>query len=281
MRAFSLLGALFLFTECAGKLKPWKFSDKYALDVRILVTQNWLTEARKEMNDLDTIMKKQLRYYLDKDLRIYNRLDPNYELMRSSMLEAEGTLSDITLIYDKLKSDSGASLESIIPDSSVTFRKLIESHSQNILQSQKQYYDGLKKLKKGFKKDQKHLIVVKDFHINFVNTLHELKFQRQKLNPTLELINKELSSALFNSSNYAGPLNIIQFSKKIEVYNERMDEFEDFLERIDKLAYLETGGHILLIDSKRNGFKFIEKYKKGRSEYLDMLREIQDFGEAI
>ena len=41
------------------------------------------------------------------------------------------------------------------------------------------------------------------------------------------------------------------------------------------------GGHILLIDSKRNGFKFIEKYKKGRSEYLDMLREIQDFGEAI
>ena len=101
------------------------------------------------------------------------------------------------------------------------------------------------------------------------------------MNPTLELINKELSSALFNSSNYAGPLNIIQFSKKIEVYNERMDEFEDFLERIDRLAYLETGGHILLIDSKRNGFKFIEKYKKGRSEYLDMLREIQDFGEAI
>ena len=35
-----------------------------------------------------------------------------------------------------------------------------------------------------------------------------------------------------------------------------------FLERIDKLAYLETGGHILLIDSKRNGFKFIEKYKR-------------------
>ena len=66
------------------------------------------------------------------------------------MSEAEGTLSDITLIYDKLKSDSGASLESIIPDSSVTFRKLIESHSQKILQSQKQYYDGLKKLKKRF-----------------------------------------------------------------------------------------------------------------------------------
>ena len=77
------------------------------------------------MNDLDRIMKKQLRYYLDKDLRIYNRLEPNYELMRSSMSEAEGTLSDITpLIYDKLKSDSGASLESIIPDSSVTFRKI-------------------------------------------------------------------------------------------------------------------------------------------------------------
>ena len=67
IRVFALAGALFLFIDCAGRIKPWKFQDIYSLDVRVLDTKEWSAKVKRDMKDLDRIMTKELKYYIDKD----------------------------------------------------------------------------------------------------------------------------------------------------------------------------------------------------------------------
>tara|TARA_Y100000746_G_C15393395_1_gene403240 strand:- start:174 stop:1001 length:828 start_codon:yes stop_codon:yes gene_type:complete len=275
------VGALFLFLECAGRVKPWKFNDTHALDVRILGTEQWLLKTKRDMNDLDRIMKKQLRYYLDKDLRIYDRIEPNYEIMKTSVSSIDSILSSIVFIYDDLRNTYQDSLESIPVDTSVSYRKIIETKSQKILESQELYLKAMEKLKKGFKKDQKYLFIIEESYKDFPNTLYDLKFKRQKLNPILGRLNTKLNRAIFNDDGYTDSKSIIGLSKKIEDYKTRMDRYEKFLSNIDKIAVKEAGGYIVLSSSKKKNFKYIIKYKEGLEEYLDILHQIRKMGESI
>ena len=275
------MGTLFLFLECAGRVKPWKFNDTHALDVRILGTEQWLLKTKRDMNDLDRIMKKQLRYYLDKDLRIYDRIEPNYEIMKTSVSSIDSILSSIVFIYDDLRNTDQDSLESIPVDTSVSYRKIIETNSQKILESQELYLKAMEKLKKGFKKDQKYLFIIEESYKDFPNTLYDLRFKRQKLNPILGRLNTKLNRAIFNDDGYIDSKSIIGLSKKIEDYKARMDRYEKFLSNIDKIAVKEAGGYIILSSSKKKNFKYIIKYKEGLEEYLDILHQIRKMGETI
>lgn len=281
IRVLITVGALFLFLECAGRVKPWKFNDTHALDVRILGTEQWLLKTKRDMNDLDRIMKKQLRYYLDKDLRIYDRIEPNYEIMKTSVSSIDSILSSIVFIYDDLRNTDQDSLESIPVDTSVSYRKIIETNSQKILESQELYLKAMEKLKKGFKKDQKYLFIIEESYKDFPNTLYDLRFKRQKLNPILGRLNTKLNRAIFNDDGYTDSKSIIGLSKKIEDYKTRMDRYEKFLSDIDKIAVKEAGGYIVLSSSKKKNFKYIIKYKEGLEEYLDILHQIRKMGESI
>ena len=281
IRVLITVGALFLFLECAGRVKPWKFNDTHALDVRILGTEQWLLKTKRDMNDLDRIMKKQLRYYLDKDLRIYDRIEPNYEIMKTSVSSIDSILSSIVFIYDDLRNTDQDSLESIPVDTSVSYRKIIETNSQKILESQELYLKAMEKLKKGFKKDQKYLFIIEESYKDFPNTLYDLRFKRQKLNPILGRLNTKLNRAIFNDDGYTDSKSIIGLSKKIEDYKTRMDRYEKFLSNIDKIAVKEAGGYIVLSSSKKKNFKYIIKYKEGLEEYLDILHQIRKMGESI
>ena len=281
IRVLITVGALFLFLECAGRVKPWKFNDTHALDVRILGTEQWLLKTKRDMNDLDRIMKKQLRYYLDKDLRIYDRIEPNYEIMKTSVSSIDSLLSSIVFIYDDLRNTDQDSLESIPVDTSVSYRKIIETNSQKILESQELYLKAMEKLKKGFKKDQKYLFIIEESYKDFPNTLYDLRFKRQKLNPILGRLNTKLNRAIFNDDGYTDSKSIIGLSKKIEDYKTRMDRYEKFLSNIDKIAVKEAGGYIVLSSSKKKNFKYIIKYKEGLEEYRDILHQIRKMGESI
>ena len=281
IRVLITVGALFLFLECAGRVKPWKFNDTHALDVRILGTEQWLLKTKRDMNDLDRIMKKQLRYYLDKDLRIYDRIEPNYEIMKTSVSSIDSILSSIVFIYDDLRNTDQDSLESIPVDTSVSYRKIIETNSQKILESQELYLKAMEKLKKGFKKDQKYLFIIEESYKDFPNTLYDLRFKRQKLNPIFGRLNTKLNRAIFNDDGYTDSKSIIGLSKKIEDYKTRMDRYEKFLSNIDKIAVKEAGGYIVLSSSKKKNFKYIIKYKEGLEEYLDILHQIRKMGESI
>ena len=281
IRVFALAGALFLFIDCAGRIKPWKFQDIYSLDVRVLDTKEWSAKVKRDMKDLDNIMRKELKYYIDKDLRIYERLEPNYEKMKISVSEIDSISNDVFSLYDKLKNTPRDSLDSVYRDTTVSYRKIIESQSRGIQKAQREYLKSLDKLKKGFKKDRKRLVFIEDEYMPFRKTLYDIKYKRDALQPDIERFNQKLNKALFDNDRSQYSREIIRLSKRLESYRVKMDKFEDFLLNIGKVAHDESGGHVILTSSKIKPMKYIIRYNKGLEEYLEILSDIQKISESI
>ena len=281
IRVFALAGALFLFIDCAGRIKPWKFKDIYSLDVRVLDTKEWSAKVKRDMKDLDNIMRKELKYYIDKDLRIYERLEPNYEKMKISVSEIDSISNDVFSLYDKLKNTPRDSLDSVYRDTTVSYRKIIESQSRGIQKAQREYLKSLDKLKKGFKKDRKRLVFIEDEYMPLRETLYDIKYKRDALQPDIERFNQKLNKALFDNDRSQYSREIIRLSKRLESYRVKMDKFEDFLFNIGKVAHDESGGHVILTSSKIKPMKYIIRYNKGLEEYLEILSDIQKISESI
>jgi|TARA_Y100000817_G_C16824036_1_gene530299 chromosome segregation ATPase len=281
IRVFALAGALFLFIDCAGRIKPWKFKDIYSLDVRVLDTKEWSAKVKRDMKDLDNIMRKELKYYIDKDLRIYERLEPNYEKMKISVSEIDSISNDVFSLYDKLKNTPRDSLDSVYRDTTVSYRKIIESQSRGIQKAQREYLKSLDKLKKGFKKDRKRLVFIEDEYMPLRETLYDIKYKRDALQPDIERFNQKLNKALFDNDRSQYSREIIRLSKRLESYRVKMDKFEDFLLNIGKVAHDESGGHVILTSSKIKPMKYIIRYNKGLEEYLEILSDIQKISESI
>ena len=281
IRVFALAGALFLFIDCAGRIKPWKFKDIYSLDVRVLDTKEWSAKVKRDMKDLDNIMRKELKYYIDKDLRIYERLEPNYEKMKISVSEIDSIINDVFSLYDKLKNTPRDSLDSVYRDTTVSYRKIIESQSRGIQKAQREYLKSLDKLKKGFKKDRKRLVFIEDEYMPLRETLYDIKYKRDALQPDIERFNQKLNKALFDNDRSQYSREIIRLSKRLESYRVKMDKFEDFLLNIGKVAHDESGGHVILTSSKIKPLKYIIRYNKGLEEYLEILSDIQKISESI
>ena len=281
IRVFALAGALFLFIDCAGRIKPWKFKDIYSLDVRVLDTKEWSAKVKRDMKDLDSIMRKELKYYIDKDLRIYERLEPNYEKMKISVSEIDSISKDVFSLYDKLKNTPRDSLDSVYRDTTVSYRKIIESRSRGIQKAQREYLKSLDKLKKGFKKDRKRLVFIEDEYMPLRETLYDIKYKRDALQPDIERFNQKLNKALFDNDRSQYSREIIRLSKRLESYRVKMDKFEDFLLNIGKVAHDESGGHVILTSSKIKPMKYIIRYNKGLEEYLEILSDIQKISESI
>ena len=281
IRVFALAGALFLFIDCAGRIKPWKFQDIYSLDVRVLDTKEWSAKVKRDMKDLDSIMRKELKYYIDKDLRIYERLEPNYEKMKISVSEIDSISNDVFSLYDKLKNTPRDSLDSVYRDTTVSYRKIIESQSRGIQKAQREYLKSLDKLKKGFKKDRKRLVFIEDEYMPLRETLYDIKYKRDALQPDIERFNQKLNKALFDNDRSQYSREIIRLSKRLESYSVKMDKFEDFLFNIGKVAHDESGGHVILTSSKIKPMKYIIRYNNGLEEYLEILSDIQKISESI
>ena len=281
IRVFALAGALFLFIDCAGRIKPWKFQDIYSLDVRVLDTKEWSAKVKRDMKDLDNIMRKELKYYIDKDLRIYERLEPNYEKMKISVSEIDSISNDVFSLYDKLKNTPRDSLDSVYRDTTVSYRKIIESQSRGIQKAQREYLKSLDKLKKGFKKDRKRLVFIEDEYMPLRETLYDIKYKRDALQPDIERFNQKLNKALFDNDRSQYSREVIRLSKRLESYRVKMDKFEDFLLNIGKVAHDESGGHVILTSSKIKPLKYIIRYNKGLEEYLEILSDIQKISESI
>ena len=281
IRVFALAGALFLFIDCAGRIKPWKFKDIYSLDVRVLDTKEWSAKVKRDMKDLDNIMRKELKYYIDKDLRIYERLEPNYEKMKISVSEIDSISNNVFSLYDKLKNTPRDSLDSVYRDTTVSYRKIIESQSRGIQKAQREYLKSLDKLKKGFKKDRKRLVFIEDEYMPLRETLYDIKYKRDALQPDIERFNQKLNKALFDNDRSQYSREIIRLSKRLESYRVKMDKFEDFLLNIGKVAHDESGGHVILTSSKIKPMKYIIRYNKGLEEYLEILSDIQKISESI
>ena len=234
------------------------------------------------MTDLDIIMKREIRYYLDRDMRIYNRIEPNYEAMEVSINTIDSVLLRITSVHDLMKNTPGDSLESVPEDSFSSYSTMIKSSSKDIALAIKAYNKGLKKLKKGFRKDRKKIVFIKDEYQQFKNTLYEIKYKRDLLQSDLSDFDKKLNEALFKENGTIYSRRVITTSKQLERLKSRLDSFEQFLVGIDEVAKEEVGALVILKPAAdKRPFKFVTRFEKGLSQYLDSLEEMRKILENI
>ena len=282
IRVLVVIGTLFFFVDCAGRVKFWKFYDSQSLEVRVLNTRDWLDGVKDVMKDLDIIMNREIRYYLDRDMRIYNRIEPNYEAMEVSINTIDSILVRITSVHDLMKNTPGDSLQSVPEDSSLSYSAMIKSSSKDIALAIKAYNKGLKKLKKGFRKDRKKLVFIKDEYQQFKKTLYEIKYKRDLLQSDLSDFDKKLNEALFKENGTIYSKRVIKTSKQLERLKSRLDSFEQFLVGIDKVAIEEVGALVVLKSAAdKRPFKFVTRFEKGLRQYLDSLEEMRDILENI
>jgi len=280
-RVFAIAGTLLLFWDCAGRIKPWKFRDTYALDVRILNTQQWSKTVSRDLIDLDKIMVNELRYYLDNDLRIYERLELNYNLLQLSITDTDSLIQELIHIVQSMKESSSAGLDSIANETSVTYRKIIKGKSNEIQKVQRKYYKSREALNKGFRKVRKKLVFVEEESKPLKETLYKIKFKRDALQPHIEHFNSVLNQALFENPESLYAKRITKLSKKFESYRVTMDEYEEFIYNINVIAREEAGGYVVLTSRKRKPMDYTIRYEDGLDEYYIILEDIRSITESL
>ena len=93
--------------------------------------------------------------------------------------------------------------------------------------------------------------------------------------------NRKLNKALFNNPDTFYSKKIIDISKKLEYYRIKLDSFEYFLLNMEDLLKKEMGGSVVLIPKKEMPPKFVEKYEKGKKEYVEILKDTRKIIESI
>jgi len=280
-RVFAVAGTLLLFWDCAGRIKPWKFRDTFALDVRILNSQQWSRTVSRDLIDLDKIMVNELRYYLDNDLRIYERLELNYNLLKSSITAADSLTQDLVHVVQSMKELHFDGLDSTAYDESVTYRKIIRGKSKEIQKVQREYYRSREALNKGFRKVRKKLLFVEEESAPLKEILYKIKYKRDSLQPHIEHFNSVLNQALFENPESLYSKRITELSKKIESYRITMDEFEEFIYNINDIAREEAGGYVMLTSRKGIPMEYITRYEDGLDEYYIILDDIRKITESL
>ena len=277
-----MMCVLFLHLDCAGRVRPWSFVDKYALNVRIYNTESWIKETKEDLRHLKKIMKKEMRYYLDRDMRIYNRIAPNYEDMVITVEKIDSTIGVINSKRSDFNSSKKSELESIHRSTGTSYRETFELDSKEIQLLKKRYYKSLKRLKKGFRKDRKKLVFIHDEHEDSKKVLDQLRYKREKIEDDVVRFNKVLTKALFEGEKSFYSIRVIKLSKSIEEYISTLDNFESFLINIDDVAYEEAGSRVMLRSSKKaEPMNYLTTYDRGVKEYIKTLKKITDVLKTI
>ena len=231
--------------------------------------------------DLDKIMVNELRYYLDNDLRIYERLELSYNLLQSSITDADSLTQELIHIVQSMKELSSAGLDSIANDTSGTYRKIIRSKSKEIQKVQREYYKSREALNKGFRKVRKKLVFVEEESAPLKETLYKIKYRRDALQPHIKHFNSVLNQALFENPESLYSKRITELSKKFESYRVTMDEYEEFIYNINDIAREEAGGYVMLTSRKGKPMDYIIRYEEGLDEYYIILDDIRKISESL
>ena len=270
-----------MFLNCAGKRKSSKFDDVYSLDVRILEIKEWLDITKKEFQDLDKIVKPKLKYYIKKDFQVYQKLDPHYEIISTSINIIDSLTMEIDVLVDQMGNSTSDSLDTVPDDTTESYRDMIESKRKNIKKTQGKFYKSIEKLKKGFKFDKKILIFVLEESKPLKEKLYEIKYKRATLSSDIAMLNKKLDEALFDNPNSSYSKRIIKISQTLESYMIKLDKYENFLMNIDLAARKEAGGYVILIPEESDPMNYMIRYEKGMEEYLEILTKIKRISQSI
>ena len=275
-RALAIVGTLFLFSDCAGKVKSWKIVDRHSLDVKILETNEWINKRKDESSNLNKIIRKELKYFIDNDMRIYNRINPHYEILKKSIQEVDSLLIFLKDIVSKQPLTSSEILNIPVEDKKNNIESIIKLKSLEIARAKKKYYKSLKYINKGLKKDNKKLIFIEDEVSGFKITLFKIRYKRSQLNQEFERFNKKANIAFFDNPGSVYSKQIRKTSKELEQLNKKLDDFEHFLVDITKIARNEVGSTTYIFNENDENKKYKIKYEKGLKQYLVNLEKMMN-----
>ena len=273
LRVFAIAGTLFLFSNCAGKAKSWKIIDRHSLDVKILETNEWMNKINDESLHLNKIIRKELKYFIDNDMRIYNRINPHYEVFKKSIDEVDSLLKVLHVIVSKQPLIS-SELLNISDEKKSDIKNIIKVKSLEISRAKNKYNKSLKNINKGLKKDNKKLIFIEDEVSSYKVTLFKIRYKRSQLNQEFERFNKKANMAFFYNSDSFYSKQIRKTSKELEQLNKNLDDFEYFLSNIIEIARKEVGSSAYIFNTNDKDKKYKIKYKNGLKQYLINLEEM-------
>ena len=274
LRVFAIAGTLFLFSDCAGKVKSWKIVDRHSLDVKILETNEWINKRNDESPHLNKIIRKELKYFIDKDMRIYDRINPSYEVFKKSIDKVDSLLNTLQDIVSKQPLTSSELVDISVKDKKSNIKSIIKLKSLEIARAKKRYYKSLKNINKGLKKDNKKLIFIDDEVSDYKITLFKIRYKRSQLNQEFERFNKKANMAFFNEQGSFYSKQIRKTSKELEQLNKKLDDFEYFLVNITNIVREEVGSTAYILNKSDKNKKYKIKYEKGLKQYLMNLEEM-------
>lgn len=282
-RVLVFTGTLFLFIDCTGRIKSWKVLDKHSLDVKIFETSKWIEDRRMEYPFVDDLIREQLKFFIDTDMRNYDRLDPAYELYKESLNKIDTILYEFDKITNSLPLNSSELIlnKSNKKEKKTSIKNEIAIKSKQIGKSKKNFYLSIHRMNKILKKEKKKLVFIFDETKDHKITLFNLRYERSQLDNKLQKFNKSANLAFFQTPNSFYSKEIRKISKKIAIYIKSLNEFEDFLTNIKNIALKEVGAPVYMEIREQREKNYKTKYKTDYKKYIKTINEIERLLDSI
>ena len=295
-RVSIVFGALFLFLSCSSQTPQiWLLRDIQSLDANVMNTAQWLKIEKSNYKFLNKALKKKIEVYRKTNFIVYQKIEKEIQIIEKNLKDVEVYLTKQKKIARKIrrrpkmkifdKQVVGKTKNKIFnkknigitridkSDNAIKIINSLESNSSRIISNQNMYDSSIKKLLKIFNKESYNLVFIRIEVEQYNQSLKDLMYSRKLLNNILDEFNLKISDALLASEESAYSSNIIDLSSKIELYNEQMNEFENYVRSLESIAGKECRGLVYLI-KKEQKKRYQKKYAKDLLNYNFILKEI-------
>ena len=295
-RVSIVFGALFLFLSCSSQTPQiWLLRDIQSLDANVMNTVEWLKIEKSNYKFLNKALKKKIEVYRKTNFIVYQKIEKEIEIIDKNLKEVEAYLSKQKKIARQIrrrpkmkifdKQVGGKSKNTIFSkknigitridksDNAIKIINSLESNSSRIISNQNMYDSSIEQLLKIFNKESYDLVLIRREVKHYNQSLKDLMYSRKLLNNILDEFNLKISDALLANEKSAYSSNIIDLSRKIELYNEQMNEFENYVRSLESIAGKECRGLVYII-KKEEKKQYNEKYLNDLSNYNFILKEI-------
>ena len=285
-----------MFSNCSSRIPNfWDLRDVQSLDTKIMNTKQWLKTENSNYKYLHKVMKNELKYYKENDLKVFQDLAKEMKSINKALENIKSYLNKQIKLATKIKKRPSLAVfnsknkqkkkvglfarrknKGSIGNKSERALKIINSLQNNssvILENQSNYNESIDRLNTLFAKKKRRLVFIRIQINEWDQQLKDLMHDRERLIPTLNSFNLILSEALFKSSESGYAKNIIDLSKSMERYNDEMDRFESYVKNIESIAGKEVKGLVYIINAGDEK-KYEKKYKKELSKYQNILKEV-------
>ena len=295
-RVSIVFGALFLFLSCSSQTPQiWLLRDIQSLDAKVMNTVQWLKIEKSNYKFLNKALKKKLELYRKTNFIVYQKIEKEIKIIEKNLKEVEAYLTKQKKIArqirrrpkmkifdkhvggkpkNKIFSKKNIGITRIDKsDNAIKIINSLENNSARIISNQNMHDSSIEQLLKIFNKESYDLIFIRREVKQYNQSLKDLMYSRKLLNNILDEFNLKISDALLVSEESSYSSNIIDLSRKIELYNEQMNEFENYVRSLESIAGKECRGLVYLI-KKEEKKDYKEKYLNDLSNYNFILKEI-------